>query len=79
MEAIKTIFLEVAHNKRSVSDLINVLTDKNVANNIGEDERNAYQAFCCALLAKEAKHVMQKGQYIQEYNLFIQLYNNLFF
>lgn len=31
-----------------------VLTDKNLANMISEDERNVYQVFCCAL-AKKAK------------------------
>lgn len=72
MKTIKTLFLEVAHDKKPVPDLINALTDKNVADNIGEDERNAYQAFCCALLAKQVKNIMQKGQYIQEYALFIQ-------
>lgn len=72
MNTIKTLFIDVAYEEKSVSDLIKVLTDKNIANMITEDEKNAYQAFCCALLAKEAKNIMQKGQYIQEYNIFIQ-------
>lgn len=72
METIKTIFKEVAYNQRSIYDLIHVLINKNTDDKIEDGEKNAYQAFCCALLAKQAKSLMQKGQYIKEYNQFIQ-------
>ena len=34
-------------------------------------EKYAYQAFCCAMLAKSASGLLQKGKYIQQYGTFI--------
>mgnify|MGYP005788177273 CR=1 FL=1 len=72
MKKISVIFSEVAQKKISVSILINALTANEGCEGLEQSRRFAFQAFCCAILAKEAKGLMQKAQYIREYWEFIQ-------
>lgn len=72
MKTISVIFSEVAQKKISVSILINALITNEGCEGLEQSTRFAFQAFCCAMLAKEAKGLMQKAQYIKEYWEFIQ-------
>lgn len=70
MDTIQSVFYQVANETKPVSFFIDILTKEEWE--IPQDEKSAYQAFCCALLARNEKKLMQKGQYIKEYDLFIQ-------
>lgn len=72
MKKVSVIFLEVAQKKISVSILINALNTNKGCEGLEQSTRLALQAFCCAMLAKEANGLMQKAQYIREYGEFIQ-------
>lgn len=62
MKKISVIFLEVAQKKISVSILINALLTNEGCEGLEQSTRFAFQAFCCAILAKG---LMQKAQYIK--------------
>jgi hypothetical protein len=66
--SITNLFYEVAHEKEN----INVFVDAIKVNSISAATKYAYQSFCCALLAKQATGLLQKGKYIKEYGFFIQ-------
>ncbi|EGJ72494.1 hypothetical protein Bcop_2340 [Bacteroides coprosuis DSM 18011] len=68
---ITLIFSEIANNTKPVSVLIEILN--NDTDQIQANEKYAYQAFCCALLARNERiNWLQKGQYIQEYDSYIR-------
>ncbi len=67
---ITLIFSEIANNTKPVSILIEILN--NDTDQIQTSEKYAYQAFCCALLARNEKKWLQKGQYIKEYDSYIR-------
>lgn len=71
MENLSNIFLEVAQKRMPVSKLIEGLLDIEGYEQLDQSTRLAYQAFCCALLAKEDRKLMQKAQYVNEYWEFI--------
>lgn len=52
--------------------MIYTLSEKNVSDYLKQEDITAYQAYCCAALAKESKRTLQKIQYIKEYNTLIQ-------
>jgi len=61
------IFYKVIQRERTIEDLITqVKKDKSL-----HADRYAFQAFCCAMLAKESKSYLQKGKYIKQYASFI--------
>lgn len=64
---ISKVFLDVIKNEVSVDILINEIKE----NKIAENDKYAYQAFCCAFLAKRAKRFLQKGEYIKQYGNYI--------
>jgi hypothetical protein len=64
---ITKIFSEVAHEKLNIDAFIKAIKECN----LGAAPKYAYQAFCCALLAKHARALFQKGKYIKEYAAFI--------
>lgn len=64
---LSAVFYQVVKNKSPLEDLIKeVKTDKNPP-----AQKYAYQAFCCAMLAKQSKSYLQKGKYIKQYAEFL--------
>ena len=61
------VFYQVVKNQNSIKELIRAVKEDTAASS----ERYAYQAFCCAMLAKESKSYIQKGKYIKQYGQFI--------
>lgn len=64
---ITKIFSDVAHEKLNIDAFIMAIKECN----LGAAPKYAYQAFCCALLAKQASALLQKGKYIKEYMLLL--------
>lgn len=60
-------FYKVVHSEAKIEELIETIK----ANKLPKSERYAYQAFCYAMMAKEASSMIQKGKYIQQYGEFI--------
>jgi hypothetical protein len=61
-------FSDVAHEKLNLDAFIMAVKEYNLS----AAPKYAYQAFCCALLAKQANALLQKGKYIKEYAAFMQ-------
>ena len=72
MNHVKMLFLSLLKNDISVQKMIYTLSEKNVSDYLKQEDITAYQAYCCAALAKESKRTLQKIQYIKEYNTLIQ-------
>lgn len=70
MEKIKQTFLSLVRGNVPVNKMIPLL----VGQNAGRDKKEilAYQAYCCALMARDAKSRLQQIQYVKEYNTLIQ-------
>lgn len=70
MEKIKQTFLSLVRGNVPVNKMIPLL----VGQNAGSDKKEilAYQAYCCALMARDAKSRLQQIQYVKEYNTLIQ-------
>lgn len=70
MEKIKQTFLSLVRGNVPVNKMIPLL----VGQNAGGDKKEilAYQAYCCALMARDAKSRLQQIQYVKEYNTLIQ-------
>lgn len=64
---ISRTFFQVTQNGTG----LNVLIDEVNSTQLPAAEKYAYQAFCCAMLAKAASGLLQKGKYIQQYGTFI--------
>ncbi len=65
---ISSIFLDVVKNEKCINNLIlEVKKNREISNS----EKYAYQAFCCAVLAKGSKSFLQKGEYIKKYGVYI--------
>ncbi len=64
---ISELFYNVVKNKEKIAPLIEEIKN----NNLDPSIKYAYQAFCCAMLAKNSDSYLQKGKYIKQYGLFI--------
>ena len=60
-------FYKVVQSNAKIEELIETIK----ANNLPASEKYAYQAFCYAMMAKEASSMIQKGKYIKQYGEFI--------
>lgn len=60
---VSNSFYKVVHAEAKIEDLINAIKTADLA----APEKYAYQAFCYAMMAKEASGLIQKGKYIQQY------------
>jgi hypothetical protein len=65
---LNDVLNDVLENNTKVGVLIDLLKRDNL---LLEDQKYAYQGLCCALLAKEADKMLQKGEYIQAYSKYI--------
>ncbi len=61
------IFYNVIKKEEQVDALIKVIKK----DDLNPSAKGAYQAFCCAMLAKNSKNYVQKGKYIKQYGLLI--------
>ena len=76
MEKIKQTFLSLVRGNVPVNKMIPLLVGQNAGGTSAESsdkkEILAYQAYCCALMARDAKSRLQQIQYVKEYNALIQ-------
>jgi hypothetical protein len=64
---VSNAFYKVVQAEGKVEDLISAIK----STSLPASEKYAYQAFCYAMMAKEASGMLQKGKYIQQYGEFI--------
>ncbi|HEU4552188.1 MAG TPA: hypothetical protein VFS25_05115 [Chitinophaga sp.] len=64
---VSNSFYKVVHAEATIEELISAIK----AADLSVPEKYAYQAFCYAMMAKEATGLLQKGKYIQQYGEFI--------
>lgn len=74
-KTIYKVFKDVAMGDARVDELVDGLLDGQQSSTLSDKERLSLQAFCCALLADEAKNFMQAKQYLEE---FVEYLNNAF-
>jgi len=67
-QTLSNLLTEILDQNKKVDSLINMLKNDTT---IEEDKKYAYQAFCCAILARQAEKMLQKGEYIQAYYKYI--------
>lgn len=65
---LSEVLLNVIEEQRPVASLIKEIK---LLGNEQQDVKLSYQAFCCAMLAKEATNNMQKIEYINSYAKYI--------
>ncbi|WP_143304653.1 hypothetical protein [Chitinophaga vietnamensis] len=65
---ISSVFYRVTQGEARLETLINQVN----STALPAAEKYAYQAFCCAMLAKSTSGMLQKGKYIQQYGVFIE-------
>lgn len=64
---VSNAFYRVVQAEAKIEDLISAIK----STPLPASEKYAYQAFCYAMMAKEAAGMLQKGKYIQQYGEFI--------
>lgn len=62
------IFYNVIKEDEQFDTLIKIIKK----DDLNPSAKGAYQAFCCAMLAKNSKNYLQKGKYIKQYGLLIE-------
>lgn len=67
-QTLNNLLIDVLNKNEKVDVLISLLKSNA---NIAEDEKYAYQALCCALLARDTDKMLQKGEFIQAYYKYI--------
>ncbi len=60
-------FYKVTQSNAKIEELIDAIK----STDLPASERYAYQAFCYAIMAKQASSIIQKGKYIMQYDEFI--------
>jgi hypothetical protein len=64
---VSNAFYKVVQAEAKIDELITAIK----TTSLPASEKYAYQAFCYAMMAKEASGMLQKGKYIQQYGEFI--------
>jgi hypothetical protein len=64
---VSNAFYKVVQAEAKIDELITAIK----AATLPASEKYAYQAFCYAMMAREASGMLQKGKYIQQYGVFI--------
>jgi len=66
-ENVSDIFYKVVKNEEPIESLIKEVKKSNSL----LPEKYAYQAFCCAILARKSNNYILKGKYIKQYSMFM--------